>query len=25
MLCLLFGLTIVAQAIGAFVFGPCQT
>jgi hypothetical protein len=25
MLCLLFGLAIVAQAIGAFVFEPCQT
>lgn len=25
MLCLLFGLAIVAQTIGAFAFGPCQT
>jgi hypothetical protein len=24
MLCLLFGLVIVAQTIGAFFFGPCQ-
>lgn len=25
MLCLLFGMVIVAQTIGAFVFEPCQT